>query len=148
MRPDVGIDAWISRAGHLPYGQPLDQRHDDADSLTWDFDPDGLEIAGNALVELSLSSSAPVATVSAKLTDVAADGTSTLVTRGTLNLTRRGGMDTAEPLEPRTGRALSASCVFQRRYLCTYQGRALSLLPPRRTRCLGARTPLLRVTCC
>ena len=61
---------------------------------------DGLEIAGNAMVELSLSVTAPVATVSAKLTDVAADGTSTLVTRGTLNLTRRGGMDTAEPLVP------------------------------------------------
>ncbi|MFN8169059.1 MAG: CocE/NonD family hydrolase [Candidatus Nanopelagicales bacterium] len=101
VKPDVGTAAWISCAGHLPYGQPLDQRHDDADSLTWDFDPDGLEIAGNPLVELSLSSSAPVATVSAKLTDVAADGTSTLVTRGTLNLTRRGGMDTAAPLEPR-----------------------------------------------
>lgn len=101
VKPDVGTAAWISCAGHLPYGQPLDQRHDDADSLTWDFDPDGLEIAGNPRVELSLSSSARVATVSAKLTDVAADGTSTLVTRGTLNLTRRHGMDTAEPLEPR-----------------------------------------------
>jgi predicted acyl esterase len=100
VRPDVGTAAWISCAGHLPYGQPLDQRHDDADSLRWDFDPDGLEIAGNALVELSLSATAPVATVTAKLTDVAADGTSTLVTRGTLNLTRRGGMDTAEPLVP------------------------------------------------
>jgi predicted acyl esterase len=100
VRPDVGTAAWISCAGHLPYGQPLDQRHDDADSLRWDFDPDGLEIAGNARVELSLSVTAPVATVSAKLTDVAADGSSTLVARGTLNLTRRAGMDTAEPLVP------------------------------------------------
>ena len=38
VRPDVGTAAWISCAGHLPYGQPLDQRHDDADSLTWDVD--------------------------------------------------------------------------------------------------------------
>ncbi len=100
VKPDVGTAAWISCAGHLPYGQPLDQRHDDIDSLTWDVDPDGLEIAGNPLVRLSLSSSAPVATVSVKLNDVAPDGTSTLVTRGTLNLTRRGGMDTVVALTP------------------------------------------------
>ena len=100
VKPDVGTAAWISCAGHLPYGQPLDQRYDDADSLTWDFDPDGLEIAGSTRVELTISVDAPVATVSAKLTDVAADGTSTLVTRGTLNLTRRGGLDTAVALVP------------------------------------------------
>jgi predicted acyl esterase len=98
VKPDVGTAAWISCAGHLPYGQPLDQRYDDVDSLTWDVDPEGLEIAGNPRVELSVSASAPVATVSVKLNDVATDGTSTLVTRGTLNLTRRGGMDTAVPL--------------------------------------------------
>ncbi|MBI1376275.1 MAG: CocE/NonD family hydrolase [Frankiales bacterium] len=103
VRPDVGTAAWISCAGHLPYGQPLDQRHDDADSLTWELDPDGLEIAGNPRLLLSVSASAPVATVAVRLTDVARDGTSTLVTRGVLNLTRRGGMGTAEPLEP--GRA-------------------------------------------
>jgi hypothetical protein len=100
VKPDVGTAAWISCAGHLPYGQPLDQRYDDVDSLTWDLDPEGLEIAGNPRVLVSLSASAPVATVAVKLNDVAADGTSTLVTRGTLNLTRRGGMDTAEPLVP------------------------------------------------
>jgi predicted acyl esterase len=100
VRPDVGTAAWISCAGHLPYGQPLDQRHDDADSLVWDLDHDELEIAGHGLLRLRLTSSAPVATLSAKLCDVAADGTSTLVTRGTLNLTRRGGMATAEALVP------------------------------------------------
>jgi hypothetical protein len=51
-------------------------------------------------VQLSISASAPVATVALKLNDVASDGTSTLVTRGVLNLTRRGGMDTAVALEP------------------------------------------------
>lgn len=100
VKPDVGTAAWISCAGHLPYGQPLDQRHDDADSLRWDVDPEGLEIAGNPRVQLSISASAPVATVAVRLNDVAADGTSTLVTRGTLNLTRRDGMDTALPLVP------------------------------------------------
>jgi hypothetical protein len=100
VKPDVGTAAWISCAGHLPYGQPLDQRHDDVDSLTWDFDPQGLEIAGHPHAVLSVSASAPVATVSAKLTDVGPDGSSTLITRGTLNLTRRDGMDTAEPVVP------------------------------------------------
>ncbi len=100
VKPDVGTAAWISCAGHLPWGQPLDQRHDDADSLTWDLDPEGLEIAGNPRVIVSLTSSAPVATITCKLQDVAVDGTSTLVTRGTLNLTRRNGMDVVEALEP------------------------------------------------
>jgi hypothetical protein len=102
VKPDVGTAAWISCAGHLPYGQPLDQRHDDADSVTWDVDPEGLEIAGNVRVQLSVASSAPVATVALRLCDVATDGTSTLVTRGVLNLTRRDGMDTASPLVPHT----------------------------------------------
>jgi hypothetical protein len=98
VKPDVGVAAWISCAGHLPWGQPLDQRHDDADSLTWELDPDGLEIAGHPRVSLSLTSSAPVALLSVKLQDVASDGTSTLVTRGVLNLTRRAGMASPEPL--------------------------------------------------
>ena len=49
--PDIGTAAWISCAGHLPYGQSLDQRFDDDASLTWDVTmvgPDGLEIAGHA----------------------------------------------------------------------------------------------------
>ncbi len=102
VKPDVGTSAWISCAGHLPWGQPTDQRRDDADSLTWDLDPDELEIAGHALLRLSLTSSEPVATVAARIEDVATDGTSTLVTRGTLNLTRRNGMDQVEPLEKNT----------------------------------------------
>jgi len=98
--PDVGTAAWISCAGHLPWGQPTDQRYDDAASITWDIDPQGLEIAGNAYVRIAVSSSAPVATIAVRLEDVGPDGTSTLVTRGTLNLTRRNGMDQAEALVP------------------------------------------------
>ena len=102
VKPDVGTAAWNSCAGHLPYGQPMDQRHDDADSLRWDFSTGELEIAGNPLVRLTISSSAPVAYASLKLCDVAGDGTSTLVTRGLLNLTRRDGMDRPTPLVPGT----------------------------------------------
>ena len=47
-----------------------------------------------------MSADQPVATLSVKLQDVAPDGTSVLVSRGVLNLTRRGGMAAVEPLVP------------------------------------------------
>ncbi len=105
VRPDVGIAAWNSCAGHLPWGQPTDQRYDDAGSVRWDFpvetlSDEAVEIAGQPVLRVRISSTEAVATVSAKLCDVAPDGTSTLVTRGVLNLTRRGGTQTAEPLVP------------------------------------------------
>jgi hypothetical protein len=34
---DVGVSAWISCAARLPWGQPSDQRADDARSLTYDW---------------------------------------------------------------------------------------------------------------
>ncbi len=74
---------------------------DDIRSLTWDWLlADALEIAGYPLVRLRISATASVAGVALRLCDVAPDGTSTLVSRGFLNLTRRGGMATAEPLVP------------------------------------------------
>jgi len=98
-RPDVGVDAWISCAGHLPYGQSSDQRFDDAASLTWEWDGSGLELMGHSRARLQVVSSAPVAQLSVKLCDVFADGTSALVTRGLLNLTHRAGHAVAaEPL--------------------------------------------------
>jgi putative CocE/NonD family hydrolase len=103
VRPQIGTAAWISCAGHLPYGQPLDQRADDDASLTWDIldvGPDGLEIAGHPRLRLRLASSQPVATVAVRLCDVFPDGTSALVTRGVLNLTRLDGFSSAFPLEP------------------------------------------------
>ena len=39
VEPDVGTAAWIDCAGHLPWGLSLDQREDDARSLTWDSAP-------------------------------------------------------------------------------------------------------------
>jgi predicted acyl esterase len=89
---DVGVAAWISCAGGLPWGQPQDQRVDDARSLTYDWPPldASLEILGHPLVEARVSSSGPVAHLSAKLCDVFPDGTSALITRGMLDLTHRG----------------------------------------------------------
>ena len=96
--PDVGTAAWNSCAGHLPYGQPEDQRSDDAHSRTWEWPADGLELLGHARLAVRLTSDTPVASLSAKLCDVFPDGRSTLVARGLLNLTHRGGHRTPEPL--------------------------------------------------
>jgi predicted acyl esterase len=97
MIGDVGTAAWNSCAGSLPWGQPTDQRYDNAGSLTWDFPGDDLHVYGHAVLRLRVRADRPVASVSAKLCDVFADGTSALITRGFLNLTHRGGYD-ADPV--------------------------------------------------
>lgn len=102
VRGDVGWTAWISCAGDPPWGQPIDQRPDEAFSLTYDFAPrqEELEVLGHPVLHARLSSTAPVACLSAKLCDVHPDGTSQLVTRGLLNLTHRASRETPSPLEP------------------------------------------------
>jgi predicted acyl esterase len=98
-RPDTGVAAWNSCAGGLPWGQPLDQRNDDAWSLTTDWPTtENTEVLGNVVVRATLTSDQPVAYLSVKLNDVWPDGTSSLVTRGLLNLTHR--VDPPQPLEP------------------------------------------------
>jgi hypothetical protein len=88
---DVGVTAWISCAGTLPWGQPLDQRADDARSLTHDWPITGtVELAGHPAVSLRVRASAPVAHLGVKLCDVLPGGPSALITRGMLNLTHRG----------------------------------------------------------
>jgi putative CocE/NonD family hydrolase len=99
MRGDVGVAAWNSCAGKLPWGQPLDQRPDDALSLTYEWDLDEeLEIMGHPRLSVELDADSPVAFLSAKLCDVFPDGTSALVTRGMLNLTHRSSSTRPEPL--------------------------------------------------
>jgi hypothetical protein len=100
VRPAVGTDAWIDCAGHLPYGQSLDQRFDDAASLQWEWPADELAIIGQPVVRLRVSASAPVAYCSVKLCDVFDDGTSALISRGSLNLTHRDGHADLTPLVP------------------------------------------------
>jgi predicted acyl esterase len=102
---DVGTSAWISCAGRLPWGQPSDQREDDARSLRYEWGAldEAVEVLGHAVVSLRLASSVTVAYLSAKLCDVFPDGTSVLVTRGLLNLAHRESSVEPAPLEP--GRA-------------------------------------------
>jgi predicted acyl esterase len=102
IRGDVGWTAWISCAGGPPWGQPQDQRPDEALSLVADWAPreDELEILGHPRALVRLSSSVPVAYLSAKLCDVHPDGTSQLVTRGLLNLAHRESRERPTPLEP------------------------------------------------
>ena len=101
MHADVGSAAWISCAGHLPFGQPDDQRSDDAWSLVYDWELDEeLEILGHPRLAVRVGSSAPVAFLSAKLCDVFPDGTSALVARGFLNLAQRRSRTDPEPMRP------------------------------------------------
>ncbi|MGZ4115722.1 MAG: CocE/NonD family hydrolase [Actinomycetota bacterium] len=102
VRGDVGWTAWISCAGHLPYGQPVDQRPDEPFSLGYEWGPleQELEILGTPRFEATLTSDKPVAYLSAKLVDVFPDGTSALAGRGFLNLTHRESHEKPEPLEP------------------------------------------------
>jgi uncharacterized protein len=98
VRGDVGAYGAGSGAGNLPAGQPMDQRPDEAYSLTYDWAPleNELEVLGHPRLDVRLESSAPVAYLSAKLCDVFPDGASALVTRGFLNLTHRGAADIPE----------------------------------------------------
>ncbi|MBA2389791.1 MAG: CocE/NonD family hydrolase [Geodermatophilaceae bacterium] len=100
VRADVGVAAWNSCAGHLPWGQPTDQRYDDAASLTWDWPAEEVELAGYGMVRLRLSVDAPASGVAVRLCDVHRDGTSTLVSRGWLALSRRSGLSGSEPTIP------------------------------------------------
>jgi predicted acyl esterase len=104
VEPDVGTAAWIDCAGHLPWGLSTDQRLDDARSLMWDFDVQPV-VVGQPSVSLDLSASTELASLSVKLCDVFPDGTSALVTRGTLDLAR---VDLTQPV-----RLLLDACAYQ-----------------------------------
>jgi putative CocE/NonD family hydrolase len=97
----TGVDA----GRFLPFGNdadlPPDQREEDARSVCFDFEV-GEEtwVLGRPGVRLRLTSEAPRGQVVARVCDVAPDGSSTLVTRGVLNLSARRGRDRAVPWEP------------------------------------------------
>ena len=99
--PSVGTTAWIDCAGHQPWGLSGDQRTDDVRSLVWDDEPPSAPVVGHPVVRLRVSASAPAASLSVKLCDVFPDGTSALVTRGSLDLAFRSSLHGAPAaLEP------------------------------------------------
>ena len=71
------------------------QTRDDADALSFSTDPlvEDLAIYGQPVLRIRLASDKPNAFVFVRLTEVAPDGESYLVTRGNLNLTHRDGHD-------------------------------------------------------
>jgi putative CocE/NonD family hydrolase len=109
---DEGMDCFrylpgASRCGGIwdagvPFCLPGDQRPDEAMALNYTSAPldEDLVILGQPSVTLTLSADVPVLPFAFRLTDVAEDGTSVLVTKGILNLTRRAGMSMPEPVEP------------------------------------------------
>jgi hypothetical protein len=97
----VGETAWISCAGGLPWGQSSDQRPDEARSLTYTWEPlsADLDLFGHPVLRLTVTCDRPTAYLSAKITDVFPDGTSSLVVRGMANLAYREP-GTAIPVTP------------------------------------------------
>ncbi|MFB9378057.1 CocE/NonD family hydrolase [Kineococcus gynurae] len=96
----TGIDA----GRYFPYGNvadlPPDQREEDGRSVTFDLDvTDRLEILGVPVLHLAVRADA-AANLAVRVCDVAPDGSSTLVTRGVLNLLKRDGMDRTSPVTP------------------------------------------------
>ncbi|QWB27646.1 MULTISPECIES: CocE/NonD family hydrolase [Streptomyces] len=100
----TGLDA----GRFFPFGNaadlPPDQREEDGRSVCFDSAPleQRVEILGRPRVRLRLDSDTPRAHVIARVCDVAPDGSSTLVTRGVLNLLSRKGREHAVEWTPGT----------------------------------------------
>jgi predicted acyl esterase len=90
--------------GILPWGMPLDQRADEAASLTYTTEPlpEALEATGAPRVVLHISSTADAAYFHVKITDVAQDGVSKWVSDGGLLTSHRTSHEKPEPIEPGT----------------------------------------------
>ena len=117
VAPDVGTAAWIDCAGHLPWGLSGDQRLDDERSLTWEVEAPPGPVVGHPVLRARVWVTVPMASLSVKVCDVFPDGTSALVTRGTLDLAYRDGVHGApSPLVP--GREYAVEIVLD---ACAYQ---------------------------
>ncbi|WP_205857519.1 CocE/NonD family hydrolase, partial [Phytoactinopolyspora endophytica] len=98
----TGVDA----GRFFPFGNPSDlppdQRAEDGRSVCFDTPPltEPLPVLGQAAVTLRMACDVPRANVVVRLCDVAPDGSSTLVSRGVLNLMTRHGRDRAVPWTP------------------------------------------------
>lgn len=88
---------------YFPYGNaadlPVDQRAEDGRSVSFDLPlTQDVEILGNARARLRVNSPTERGQVYVRLCDVAPDGSSTLITRGNLNLSAREGRDRMVPM--------------------------------------------------
>jgi len=101
--PTVGVTAGIYWGGGiLPWGMPVDQRLDEAYSLSYTTPPleEDLEVTGDPKIVLYISSTADTAYFHVKLTDVGPDGTSKWVTDGGLLASHRNSHAQPEALNP------------------------------------------------
>ncbi|GAX52452.1 hypothetical protein AQJ27_14420 [Streptomyces olivochromogenes] len=97
----TGVDAGRFRPVGNDADLPSNQREEVARSACFEFDvPGETWILGCPGVLLRLTSHSPWGQVIARVCDVAADGSSTLVTRGALNLSARYGPDRAVSWKP------------------------------------------------
>ncbi|MGH2889771.1 MAG: CocE/NonD family hydrolase, partial [Solirubrobacteraceae bacterium] len=96
----TGIDGGVWCGDGGPADFALDQRPDDGASLCWETEPlvERVELLGRGEARLTLSVDRPQALVAVRVCDVALDGTSTLIARGLLNLSRREGHDRSVPM--------------------------------------------------
>ncbi|MDY5128890.1 CocE/NonD family hydrolase [Actinotignum urinale] len=91
-------DTGQSAGRFFPYGNdsdlPIDQRAEDGRSQTFNIPLDNdIQILGNCTARLRITTPGTRGQVYVRLCDVAPDGSSTLVTRGNLNLSAREGRD-------------------------------------------------------
>jgi putative CocE/NonD family hydrolase len=96
----TGVDGGVWCGDGSPADFALDQRPDDGASLCWDSAPltERVELLGKGDAQLELSVDRPWGIVAVRVCDVSRDGTSTLIARGLLNLSRREGHDRSVPM--------------------------------------------------
>jgi uncharacterized protein len=102
-RPTTGTRGPLSwGAGDSPNGLARDLRPDESAGPTYTSEPfdEAIHVLGVPEVIVHVEVDAPVAMLSVRLSDVATDGTSALVSAGVLNLTHRRAHRAPEPLEP------------------------------------------------
>lgn len=113
-RETVGLTkpAWLPF--NMRQGLPRDQTPDDKRSVTFDSTPlaRDIDILGNVLARIRLSSDQPVAKIAVRLNELTPDGKSWNVTYGLLNLTHRNGHERPEPLEAGHEYDVDVSCYF------------------------------------
>jgi putative CocE/NonD family hydrolase len=92
---------WGGYGGDCP-DLPLDQRREDGLALCFETEPlaADLDLLGAPVLDLVGAVDVPRANVAVRLSDVAPDGTTTLITWGVLNLAHRDGHESPAELAP------------------------------------------------